>query len=55
MQNGVPSTILGVPIVETVDMPLVASNAYAMAVGNFRLGYKIVDRMGTPSCATPTR
>jgi HK97 family phage major capsid protein len=46
MQQGVPSTILGISIVETVDMPIVAANAYAMCVGNWRMAYEIVDRVG---------
>ena len=46
MQQGVPSNLLGIPIVETVDMPVVAANAYAVALANLRLGYEIVDRVG---------
>ena len=40
-----PSTILGRPILECPDMPAVASLAYAVAFGNFRIGYTIVDRL----------
>ena len=39
-----PSTILGRPILEAVDMPAVGSLAYAVAFGNFRIGYTISDR-----------
>ena len=40
-----PSTILGRPILECPDMPAVADNAYAVAFGNFRIGYTIADRL----------
>ena len=40
-----PSTILGRPILETPDMPAVGSLAYAVAFGNFRVGYTISDRL----------
>jgi len=42
---GVPNTILGYPYVETPDMPDVAANAKAVAFGDFRRGYMIVDRV----------
>lgn len=40
-----PQTILGRPILECPDMPAVADNAYAVAFGNFRIGYTISDRL----------
>lgn len=40
-----PQTILGRPILECPDMPAVAANAYAVAFGNFRIGYTISDRL----------
>ena len=40
-----PQTILGRPILECIDMPAVASLAYAVAFGDFRRGYTIVDRL----------
>lgn len=39
-----PLTILGRPILECPDMPAVAASAYAVAFGDFRMGYVIVDR-----------
>jgi HK97 family phage major capsid protein len=44
MPNGNPATILGRPYVETPDMPEIATNALAVAVGDFGRGYRIVDR-----------
>jgi len=46
LQAGEPSTLLGYPVYESPDMPTVASNAYPVIFGNFRAGYKIVDRVG---------
>lgn len=46
LQAGEPSTLLGYPVYESPDMPTVASNAYPIIFGNFRAGYKIVDRVG---------
>ena len=43
--QAMPSTILGRPIVECIDMPAVASLAYAVAFGDFKRGYVIVDRL----------
>lgn len=43
--TAMPQTILGRPILECPDMPAVASDAYAVAFGNFRIGYTISDRL----------
>ncbi|MDP8251474.1 phage major capsid protein [Pseudochrobactrum saccharolyticum] len=42
---GAPTTLLGRPIVEMVDMPDVAANAVPIMFGNLS-GYRIVDRIG---------
>lgn len=42
---GEPSTLAGYPIVECVDMPVVASGSYSIAFGDFKAGYTIVDRI----------
>ena len=34
------------PVAESEDMPSVASNAYAVAFGDFNRGYLVVDRTG---------
>lgn len=38
--------MLGFPIVEAADMPTIAVDALALAFGNFREAYQIVDRQG---------
>lgn len=45
LAQAVPNTILGSPYVEMPDMPDVAGSAYPVAYGDFRRGYRIVDRM----------
>lgn len=42
---GMPVTLLGRPIVEAIDMPDVAANAYPIMFGDLS-GYRIVDRIG---------
>jgi HK97 family phage major capsid protein len=45
---GVPDSILGYPVEEAEDMPNYATTAaLAIAFGNFKRGYLIVDRIGT--------
>ncbi len=39
-----PAMILDRPYIEAPDMPAIAANAYAIAFGDFRNGYKIIDR-----------
>ena len=43
---GLESTIFGKPVVFAADMPAVATNAVAMAYGDFKQAYQIVDRTG---------
>ncbi|MFA5951343.1 MAG: phage major capsid protein [Hyphomicrobium sp.] len=43
---GEQSSLMGFPVVEAEDMPDVATDSYAMAFGDFRRGYLIVDRVG---------
>lgn len=42
-----PSTLLGYGISENEQMPDIAADAKAIAFGNFKRGYTIVDRIGT--------
>lgn len=42
---GAPMTLLGRPIVEAIDMPDVAANAFPIMFGDMS-GYRIVDRIG---------
>ncbi len=43
---GQPATLFGYPVTEVEDMPDVASNATAIAFGDFARGYLVVDRIG---------
>ena len=43
---GVPSTLLGYPVVENEDMAAIGANAFPIAFGDFRAGYLIVDLVG---------
>ena len=43
---GVPSTLLGYPVVENEDMAAIGTNAFPIAFGDFRAGYLIVDLVG---------
>ena len=43
---GQPATLMGFPVTEAEDMPDIGANTFAIAVGDFRAGYLVVDRMG---------
>ena len=43
---GAPDTLLGVPVLMAADMPTIAADALSVAVGDFKRGYQIVDRIG---------
>jgi HK97 family phage major capsid protein len=43
---GNPATILGRPVIEAIDMPDIAANAYPVVFGNFNQAYRIYDRVG---------
>ncbi len=43
---GQPASLMGYPVAEAEDMPDVAAGAYALAFGDFRAGYLVVDRAG---------
>jgi HK97 family phage major capsid protein len=49
---GAPATLLGRPIVEMVDMPDVAANAYPIMFGDLQ-GYRIIDRVGPSMLRDP--
>ena len=46
LASGTPDTLLGVPVMQAVDMPIAASASLSVAVGDFRRAYQIVDRSG---------
>ncbi|MCQ2004889.1 phage major capsid protein [Rhizobium sp. NRK18] len=43
---GQAASLMGFPIAEAEDMPDIAADAFAIAFGDFRAGYLVVDRMG---------
>ena len=43
---GQPAALMGFPVAEAEDMPDVAANSMAIAFGDFRAGYLVVDRTG---------
>ena len=47
LQAGQPSSLIGYSIAENEEMPDIAASANAVAFGDFRRGYTIVDRIGT--------
>ncbi|WP_320199889.1 phage major capsid protein [Agrobacterium sp. rho-13.3] len=52
LQVGAPSTLLGRPIIEAVDMPSIAAGAFPIVFGDFS-GYRIVDRVGVSVLVDP--
>ncbi|UIJ96243.1 phage major capsid protein [Sinorhizobium meliloti] len=44
-QAGQPETILGRPVVELLDMPDLAADAFPIIFGDFKAGYRIYDRI----------
>lgn len=46
LQAGRPATLIGYPIVMAEDMPALSANGLSLALGDFREGYTIVDRLG---------
>ena len=47
LELGQPSSLAGYGVAENEQMPDIAANAKAIAFGNFKRGYTIVDRIGT--------
>jgi HK97 family phage major capsid protein len=45
-RNGLQFRLVGTPLMEATDMPVVAADALALAYGDFKRGYTIVDRQG---------
>lgn len=43
---GAAPTLMNYPIAEAEDMPDIATDAFALAIGDFRRGYLVVDRVG---------
>jgi HK97 family phage major capsid protein len=47
------ASLMSFPVVEAEDMPDIATDAYAIAFGDFRRGYLIVDRLGVRTLRDP--
>lgn len=45
-QPGGQASLMHFPVAEAEDMPAIATDAFAVAFGDFRRGYLVVDRMG---------
>lgn len=52
-QAGKPSILLGHEVYQAADMPAVGAGALAVAFGNFKQGYTIVDRLGISTLRDP--
>lgn len=50
---GLPSTLLGYPVIEDDQMASIATNSLSIAFGNFRRGYTFVRRLGTRFLVDP--
>jgi HK97 family phage major capsid protein len=46
LQANQPNLLLGYPVIESEDMPALATDSLSVAFGNFREAYTIVDRQG---------
>jgi HK97 family phage major capsid protein len=53
LQRGQPAELLGYPIVIAQDMPALATGSLSLALGDFREGYQIVDRVGIRTLRDP--
>lgn len=43
---GMTATLMTFPVVESEDMPVIATDSFSLAFGDFRRGYLVVDRVG---------
>jgi HK97 family phage major capsid protein len=44
VQAGAPATLLGYPVIEAEDMPVIAADSLSIAFGNFQSAYVVADR-----------
>jgi HK97 family phage major capsid protein len=51
-QAGQPATVLGRPVVEAIDMPDIAANAFPIIYGDFS-AYRVVDRLSLSILVNP--
>lgn len=52
LRDGQPSTLLGRPVIEVIDMPDVAANAFPICYADFS-GYRILDRLSLSMLVDP--
>lgn len=50
---GKPATLIGYPITMAEDMPALAADSLSLALGDFNVGYQIVDRLGIRTLRDP--
>jgi HK97 family phage major capsid protein len=50
---GAPDTLLGVPVMQSNDMPVAAGNSLSVALADFSSAYLIVDRIGIRTLRDP--
>jgi len=43
----VPATLLGYPVIEAEDVPVIAASSYSVLFGDIKRAYTVVDRIGT--------
>jgi HK97 family phage major capsid protein len=53
LDGGKPSVLLGSPVMQAADMQPVGANGLAVAFGDFRQAYTIVDRLGITTLRDP--
>ncbi len=53
LSGGAPDTLLGVPVMQAADMPIVATNSLSVALADFKAAYQIVDRVGIRTLRDP--
>ena len=53
LSSGTPDSLLGVPVALAADMPVPASGSLSVALGDFKRGYLIVDRIGIRTLRDP--
>ena len=53
LQEGQPSMLCGYPVMMADDMPAIQAGALAVAFGDFRRGYTVVDRLGITTLRDP--
>ncbi|MGI4775419.1 MAG: phage major capsid protein [Janthinobacterium lividum] len=46
LSDNIKQTIFGIPVVCCAEMPAIGENKRAIAIGDFKAGYKIIDRTG---------